>query len=180
MLICNHSPAGAASGAAAPAYTTRPSAGATTASWSSGGYRSGSLKKNAKNPASETMGSAQAGRLPAARQRRLVDNFYVPLAELSALGMTDLQGREDIARLYSQSAGLATFFMHYAAGQYRPAWVKLSTIEELTGQSFATLDQQYREFLAVEVVAQSTRSQPEPGVFHVPTVSPSDTTGNPR
>ncbi len=143
-----------------------------------------------------TLGTAQAGRLPAARQRCLADDFYVPLAELSAWGMTALQGREDLARLYSQSAGLATFFMHHAAGHYRSAWVELlrlvytgqdktSTLEELTGQTFAALDKQYREFLAVEVAAKPTclqlkKLQPARGVFHVPAASPSHASGNAR
>ena len=108
-----------------------------------------------------TLGTHSAGRLPAARHRRLVDDYYVPLAELSALGMSDLQRRQDIARLYSQSAGLATFLMHYQEGRYRPALVKLlqlvytggdkvSTLQELTGRSFAQLDQEYLEFLQQE------------------------------
>ena len=72
--------------------------------------------------------------------------------------MTDLQRRDDIARLYSQSAGLATFLMHHEEGRYRPALVKLlqlvyagrdkaSTLEELTGRRFSQLDQEYHEFL---------------------------------
>lgn len=105
-----------------------------------------------------TIGTADAGRLPAAKHRRLVDDYYVPLAELSALGMTDLQRRDDIARLYSQSAGLATFLMHGREGAYRPALVKLlkliytgrdrpTSLQELTGQDFAVLDREYREYL---------------------------------
>ena len=105
-----------------------------------------------------TVGTADAGRLPAAQHRRLVDDFYIPLAELSALGMTDLQSRDDLARLYSQSAGLATFLMHGRNGQYRPALVKLmqeiyagrdkaTSLQDLTGQSFTELDNQYLEFL---------------------------------
>jgi len=105
-----------------------------------------------------TLGSAEAGRLPAARHRRLVDDYYVPLAELSALGMTDLQRRTDIARLYSQSAGLATFLMHGQGGKYRPALVKLlrliytgrdepTSLQQLTGRGFVELDREYREFL---------------------------------
>lgn len=105
-----------------------------------------------------TLGTPSAGRLPAARHRRLVNDFYVPLADLSALGMTDLQRRDDIARLYSQSAGLATFLMHHEEGRYRPALMKLlqlvyagrdkaSTLEELTGRRFSQLDQEYHEFL---------------------------------
>ena len=113
-----------------------------------------------------TLGTARAGRLPAAVHRRLVDDYYVPLAELSGLGMTDLQQRKDIARLYSQSAGLATFFMHYEEGRYRSALVKLlhliyagrdepDTLEKVTGQSFDQLDRQYREYL-VKLVAENT------------------------
>jgi len=105
-----------------------------------------------------TLGTAEAGRLPAARHRRLVDDYYVPLAELSALGMTDLQRRTDIAQLYSQSAGLATFLMHGQNGKYRPTLVKLlqliytgrdkpTSLQQLAGQDFSVLDRQYREFL---------------------------------
>ncbi len=105
-----------------------------------------------------SIGTPDAGRLPAAYQRRITDGFYVPLEDLSRLGATDLQRRSDIAKLYSQSAGLATFFMHYHDGKYRPALMKLlqfvyagrdkpTTLAEVTGQSFADLDQQYQEFL---------------------------------
>ena len=105
-----------------------------------------------------TIGTPSAGRLPAARHRRLVDDFYVPLAELSALGMQDFQRRSDLPRLYSQAAGLVTFLMQYQQGIYRPALVemlqhlyagrdKVSTLEELTGQSFTDLDRQYRQYL---------------------------------
>ncbi len=105
-----------------------------------------------------TIGTPTAGRLPAARHRRLVNDFYVPLAELSELGLKDFQRRSDLPRLYSQSAGLVTFLMHYQDGVYRPALVETlqrlyagrdqaSTLEELTGRSFAELDREYREFL---------------------------------
>lgn len=105
-----------------------------------------------------SLGTPTAGRLPAARHRRLVDDYYVPLAELSALGTTDLQRRSDIARLYSQSSGLATFLVHGREGAYRPALVELlqlvyqgrdraDSLEQLTGQSFAELDRQYLAFL---------------------------------
>jgi len=105
-----------------------------------------------------TLGTPGEGRLPAARHRLLVDNYYVPLAELSTLGLTDLQRRKDLAQLYSQSAGLATFLIHGRQSEYRPALVKLlkliytgrdkpRSLEILTGRSFADLDQQYREYL---------------------------------
>jgi hypothetical protein len=105
-----------------------------------------------------TIGTSGAGRLPAARHRRLVDDYYMPLAELSALGMTDLQARDDIARLYSQSAGLAAFFMDYDGGRYRPAFDGLlaliyagrdnaNSLAELTGKDYGELDREYLQFL---------------------------------
>ena len=105
-----------------------------------------------------SLGTPGAGRLPAARKRLLEDIYYVPLAELSALGVTDLQRRSDLAPLYSQLAGQATFLVHGREGAYRPALVKLlqaiyagrdkpTSLEEFTGRSFAELDAEYREFL---------------------------------
>jgi hypothetical protein len=96
--------------------------------------------------------------MPAARQRLLVDGVYVPLAELTSLGMAGLQAREDLAPLYTESAGLANFFLQAEGGKYRQAWVDYltaiytgrataSTLSELTGQSFAELDRRYREYL---------------------------------
>ena len=113
-----------------------------------------------------TIGTSAAGRLPAARHRLLVDDFYVPLAELSALGIKQFQARSDLPRLYSQSAGLATFLMQYNGGEYRPALVKTlqflyagrdqtSTLESLTGRSFDELDRQYRQYLESLPVAQN-------------------------
>ncbi|QDT00705.1 hypothetical protein [Adhaeretor mobilis] len=119
-----------------------------------------------------TLGGAEAGRLPAARHRRLVDNYYVPLEELSSLGMLELQRRKDLPRLYSQSAGLATFFMEYEGGKYRPAFRELlaaiyagrdepTTLEAATGVSFETLDEQYREFLALTKSLQQKTNHEE-------------------
>ena len=104
------------------------------------------------------IGGADAGRLPAARHRRVVDNYYVPLAELSALGMTDLQQRPDVARLYSQSAGLAAFFIDGEGGAYRKPFRELlalvyagrdaaDTLAELTGRSYGELDREYLAFM---------------------------------
>lgn len=105
-----------------------------------------------------TLGSPDAGRLPAAQHRLLVDNYYVPLREICSLGMLDLQRRKDLPQVYSQSAGLATFFMEYDNGKYRAAFRELlaaiyagrdepNTLERTTGTSFETLDQEYRKFL---------------------------------
>jgi hypothetical protein len=105
-----------------------------------------------------TIGAFDAGRLPAARHRRVVDNYYVPLAELSSLGMLDLQQRPDIARLYSQSAGLAAFLIDGNDGAYRQPFRELlrliyagrdqaDTLAKLAGSSYADLDQEYEAFM---------------------------------
>ena len=105
-----------------------------------------------------TLGGDNAGRLPAARYRRLDDGFYVPLADLTAMGMDEIQQHSDIAKLYSQSAGLAAFLMHYDAGRYRPALQQYlvavyagkavpNTLAKLTDSSYQQLDQEYRQFL---------------------------------
>jgi hypothetical protein len=105
-----------------------------------------------------TVGTPEAGRLPAARHRRVVDNYYVPLAELSALAITELQHREDIARVYSQSAGLASFFVDYKGGVYRKPFRELlahvyagrdtaDKLAELSGRSFEDLDAEYSKYM---------------------------------
>ena len=104
------------------------------------------------------IGAPEAGRLPAARHRRIIDDYYVPLAELSALGMTDLQQRPDIARLYSQSAGLAAFFMDAEGGALREPFRELlalayagrdsaDKLAELAGRDYGQLDREYQAFM---------------------------------
>lgn len=106
-----------------------------------------------------TLGGSNAGRVPAARHRLVTDDFYVPLAELVGLGMQQLQSDPRIQPLYSQSAGLADFFMHDGNGRYREPFVSYltaiyqgraseRTLAELTGTDYETLDRQYRTFLS--------------------------------
>jgi hypothetical protein len=105
-----------------------------------------------------TLGGDNEGRLPAARYRLLEDGFYVPLAQFCTLGMNELQKHPDVAKLYSQATGLATFLMHYDGGRYRPALERYliavysgqddeSTLAKLAGCSYAQLDREYRQFL---------------------------------
>jgi hypothetical protein len=105
-----------------------------------------------------TIGTPDAGRLQAARHRRVVDDYYVPLADLSAMGVTDLQMRPDLPRLYSQSAGLASFFIDYEGGKYRGAFRELlqaiyagrdapDTLTVATGRSFEELDREYLQYM---------------------------------
>jgi hypothetical protein len=105
-----------------------------------------------------TIGTPDAGRLQAARHRRTVDNYYVPLAELAALGTTAMQERADLPRLYSQSAGLASFFIDGEKGRYRDAFRKLlaeiyagrdepGTLAQAAGVPDEQLDREYLEFM---------------------------------
>lgn len=101
-----------------------------------------------------TVGESDAGRLPAARER-LKDGFYIPLAELTRLGKSDLQRHAEIAKLYSQSAGLSAFLMDGEHGRYREALVRYlgavytgrddeRSLSDAVGESFSELDDQYR------------------------------------
>jgi hypothetical protein len=105
-----------------------------------------------------TIGEASAGRLPAARQRLLTDSFYEPLAELTRLGKDDLQRRPELARLYSQSAGLAAFLMDAERGRYREPLVRYlidvyagrdneRTLASATGVTYEELDAAYRRYM---------------------------------
>lgn len=105
-----------------------------------------------------TIGQPDGGRLPAARQRALSDGFYVPLRELTRLGKLDVQHHAEIAKLYSQSAGLATFLMQAEGGRYREPLVrylmavyagrdKPDTLADVCGAAYPELDAQYRRYL---------------------------------
>ncbi len=105
-----------------------------------------------------TLGGKDAARMPAARQRLLEDEFYVPLAQLVRIGMEGLQRDSRLPKLYSESAGLTTFLMHDALGRYRDPLVRYleaiysgrattKTLAEATGTDYETLDRQYREYI---------------------------------
>ncbi len=106
----------------------------------------------------DTLGGTGAVRIQAARER-LEDGFYVPLSTLVGLTAEGLQRNRRIASIYSQSAGLATFLMHYQSGRYRPALVKYlravyngkanaTTLADLTGVPLEQLDREYRGFFS--------------------------------
>lgn len=105
-----------------------------------------------------TIGEWSAGRLPAARERLVADGFYVPLATLVTWGKDDLQRQTELAKIYSQSAGLSAFLMDAGAASYREPLVRYlaavyagrddaKSLATLTGRSYAELDAEYREFI---------------------------------
>jgi hypothetical protein len=104
-----------------------------------------------------TIGAATAGRLPAARER-LQENYYIPLAELTKLGKYEVQRRDDVAKLYSQSSGLAAFLLDGEHSRYREPMVRYlqavytrkdndESLADLTGRSYSELDAAYRRFM---------------------------------
>jgi hypothetical protein len=104
-----------------------------------------------------TIGEMSAGRLPKAREK-LHDDYYVPLADLTKLGKYEMQHRDDVAKLYSQSSGLAAFLLNGAEGRYREPMVRYlqavytrrdndQTLSEVTGTSYSELDVAYRRFM---------------------------------
>lgn len=104
------------------------------------------------------LGGIDTPRLLAARVRFLQDHFYVPLQELSRMGLEDFQRDSRIGALYSQSAGLMQFFMHYDRGRYRDAIVNYlaavytghdspESLSQLTRTPFARLDEEYAGYL---------------------------------
>ncbi len=103
-------------------------------------------------------------RLQAARSHFVRENYYVPLHELTRMGMAQFQTvvKADLRKNYSQGAALTHFFMHYDDGRYREALIEhLSQIyspeksvrenpdslEELTGVADEVLDQQYADYI---------------------------------
>jgi hypothetical protein len=104
------------------------------------------------------VGGRDAQRVLAARQRLMEDKFYVPLADLTAIGMNGLQQNPQIRSIYSEATGLTQFLLHGLAGKYRAATIqylvavytgrdRASTLEELTGAKYEDLDAEYKRFM---------------------------------
>lgn len=107
-----------------------------------------------------TVGGCEARRLQLARYRKMAGDPAVPWPQLVALGREAFQGHPDLARLYTQAAGLTHFLLDGEQGRYRPAVYCLleqiyqgrdtpSSLTELTGRSWAELEAAYRDFLNV-------------------------------
>ncbi|MBT6847104.1 MAG: DUF1570 domain-containing protein [Planctomycetaceae bacterium] len=107
-----------------------------------------------------TVGGFESYRLQFARYRKTVDQFYLPLQQLTALGNSQLSSHVEIRRLYSQCVGLAHFLMDADNGKYRDPFFQLlrkiytntstaGTLRQLSGRSFEELDAAYAKFLVV-------------------------------
>ena len=120
-------------------------------------------------------GLGSAARATAACRRRSSGDWSTATTcrwpSWSTLGTTDLQRRPDLPQLYSQSAGLAAFFMQHEDGKYRRAFVEYlgriyagrdnpQTLSQLTGRSYTQLDAEYEQFL--HEAARQLQSEPRP------------------
>jgi len=116
------------------------------------------------------LGGADAIRLQNASVRLLDDDFYVPLSELTRLGMDALQYDERIKKLYSQASGLTYFLIHDGGGRYRDALVAYlvavytardtpGTLAELTGRNYSELDREYRVFMQGATKLRESKSE---------------------
>ena len=112
-------------------------------------------------------------RIVAARYHLLKQDFCVPFAQVTGLGMRDLQTHANIAKLYSQMAAMTYLLLFTDGGRYRDALVGYlsavyngsqdpNLLARLTGASYAELDQSYREFIE-RSMGEGARSKAEGG-----------------
>jgi hypothetical protein len=107
-----------------------------------------------------TVGGFEADRLQFARRAKLKGEFYLPLTQLVRLGREDLQKHPELARVYTQSAGLTHFLMNSRGGEFRNALTRYllhvyrgsddpDALAQAIGAPLADLDARYAEFLKV-------------------------------
>ena len=107
------------------------------------------------------LGGLEDTRVNAARYHLMTNDFYVPFAQLVGYDQDRFQHDPKIKSLYSQAAGMTSFLIHAEGGRYRDALVAYlvavytgqdapDTLSNLTGCSYAELDQQYRRFMRVD------------------------------
>ena len=108
-----------------------------------------------------TLGGFDSRRIQYARFRRFLENYYIPSQDLSNLGRVQLQQRNDLVKIYSESAGLAEFLMNSQRGALQPKLnqflkimyqgkVKPGRFQSAIGKTFLELDEQYVNFLKIQ------------------------------
>jgi hypothetical protein len=142
----------------AESWPTSPSAGSKHGMWAleaAACY----MESLQKTDFGFTVGGRQSGRVPAARERLLDDNFFLPLRQLSKLGRSALQNEPELPKIYSQLSGLADFFMNGEGGRYRNAFIEYlvqlyrgtaeqETLWKLCRRSPEELDTEYKRYLS--------------------------------
>ncbi len=108
-----------------------------------------------------TLGGFDSRRIQYARFRRFLEDYFIPSKELSDLGRVQLQQRNDLVKIYSESAGLAEFLMNSERGALQPKLnqflkimyqgkVKPGRFQSAIGKTFLELDEQYVDFLKIQ------------------------------
>lgn len=104
------------------------------------------------------LGGSDTARMRAARFRLLDTKYYVPLVDLAALGRVQFQADKNLAMLYSQVSGLASFLMYGEHARYREATIDYLdaiytgrdsplTLTQKIGVGYAELDAAYRKYI---------------------------------
>ncbi len=104
------------------------------------------------------LGGLGDARMAAARYHVEKKDFYVPFDKLVRMGVQDVQRHPEIAKLYSQIAGMTNFLIHYGDGRYRDALVSClaavydgsrdpALLARATGTDYAELDKQYQAYM---------------------------------
>jgi hypothetical protein len=105
-----------------------------------------------------SLGGLNDARIVAARRHLEKNDYYVPFGKLVRMGMKDVQTDPQIAKLYSQMAGMASFLMHYDDGRYREALAAClravydgsedpDLLARTTGVTYLRLDEQYKTYM---------------------------------
>ncbi len=110
-----------------------------------------------------SVGDPHHVRIGSARRYCLDEDFYLPLATFTSLGMREFQtagALPTLQRYYSQATGLTHFFLHHQDGAYRDdliehlsqiyspgGRVRVQSLDALTGVPFPDLDRQYKDYL---------------------------------
>ena len=104
------------------------------------------------------VGGLESYRFLRARERTEEAGGLLPIKTLSALGKKDFQHSAELPMLYTESAGLASFFLHADGGRFRDPFLETlflvyrgeetpEILEHLTGESFELLDRSFRDYL---------------------------------
>lgn len=104
------------------------------------------------------VGGTNSLRFRRARERATEADGLLSLREFAGMSIEAFQRYPDLAMLYTQSAGLASFFLHYDQGRYRNAFIfylylvyeeldSVNTLERLTKRTFEQMDEEFHRYM---------------------------------
>lgn len=111
-----------------------------------------------KTPRGWTVGGLRSYRFVRAKERADEPNGLLPIGELAAMGKEAFQRDANPAKLYTESAGLVSFFLHGEGGKYRGPLLEAlqalyrggerpELLEEAAGVPYRQLDGEFRAYL---------------------------------